>query len=154
MEVFEDFIKKFFSARNMILSLQENRPSRSEKLDIFGRLKGKCTYCSNVRLQWRFETDDVDQKTFGFLIRGAGQRRTHKFGFSKVDFVLSCSLYLIKVMRILVVRNKDNRITFQVDNYQKINDINLRRCRPSGLAIFPLPTHIWTTGGIQLSLLS
>ena len=120
----------------------------------FGKLKGKCTYCSNVRLQWRFETDDVDQKTFGFLIRGAGQRRTHKFGFSRLDFVLSCSLYLIKVMRILVVRNKDNRITFQVDNYQKINDINLRRCRPSGLAIFPLPAHIWTTGGIQLLFLS
>ena len=28
------------------------------------------------------------------------------------------------------------------DEDQDINDINLRRCRPSGLAIFPLPAHI------------
>ena len=36
MEVFEDFVKSFFfSARNMILSLQENRPSTSEEIGYF-----------------------------------------------------------------------------------------------------------------------
>ena len=36
MEVFEGFVKSFFSsARNMILSLQENRSSRSEKIGHF-----------------------------------------------------------------------------------------------------------------------